>query len=186
MDHTVTQLLRRWQDGDSQALDLIIPQTMPELHRLARSALNRNAGGDDLQPTELINEAYLKLVDLKEMNWESRVQFFGLAAKVMRNILVDQARMMAAKKRSSDNADDPYFFEIYGAGKLTAEELTELNEALEALAEMDKRKAAVVEMRFFAGMSYKEIAAFFNVAEKTAKRDWQFAKVWIYQKWKNG
>lgn len=184
MSRTVTQLLHQWQEGDEEALNALMPLTLEELRRCAKGVLRKRSAGVNLQPTELINEAYLRLVDLSQMSWQSRIQFFGLAAQMMRNILVDQARKERAQKRGGDatavTLDD---------GSLPVdpdpETLLALDEALSQLQAFDERKAQVVALRYFGGLNGHEIAEFLKVDERTVKRDWQFSKVWLFQRLKN-
>lgn len=177
-DHTVTHLLQRWQAGDSEALDQVVPLAMEELHTLARSSLRR-LGSSQLQPTELVHEAYLRLVGLEQMSWEGRAQFFALASKVMRGILIDHLRRQLAQKRAGDAVT---LVDFPAARSVSPEEMLDLDRALAELMDHDGRKARVAEMRLFAGMSHKEIATALEVAERTVKRDWQFAKVWLYRR----
>ena len=177
-EQTVTRLLQRWQAGDGEALDQVVPLAMEELHTLARSSLRR-LGSSQLQPTELVHEAYLRLVGLEEMSWEGRVQFFALASKVMRGIVIDHLRRHLALKRAGDAVT---LVDFPAARSMTPEEMLDLDRALEELAQRDERKGRVAEMRLFAGMGHLEIGAALGVAERTVKRDWQFAKVWLYRR----
>lgn len=184
MSRTVTQLLHRWQEGDEEALKALMPLTLEELRRCAKGILRKRSAGVDLQPTELINEAYLRMVDLSEMSWASRLHFFGLAAQMMRNILVDQARKEKALKRGGDQPAMTLDDGILPTNP-DPELLLALDEALSQLQALDGRKAQVVALRYFGGLNGQEIAHFLQIDERTVKRDWQFSKVWLFQKLKN-
>lgn len=183
MTQTVTQLLHKWQAGDEEALKALMPLTLKELRRCAKGILGRRSGIASLDPTELIHEAYLRLVDLSKMSWENRVQFFALAGQMMRNILVDQARAASAQKRGGQA-----FAVTLDDGVMPTnpdpEALLALDQALTELQALDARKANVVVLRYFGGLNGNEIAQFLSVDERTVKRDWQFAKVWLFQKLK--
>lgn len=172
---TVTVLLDRWQAGEDHAIQELIPATMQDLRQLALSAL-RGKEGANLCATELINEAYIKLTTLREMSWRSRVQFFALAGKVMRNILLDRLRAARVREQSAMT----FQVELASNQSLDPEQLAVVHRALEDLAQLDPRKAEVVELRLFAGLSHDEIARYFEVSVKTIKRDWQFARTWLY------
>jgi len=182
MTQTVTQLLHQWQGGDEQALKALMPLTLEELRKCAKGLLARKPAAA-LQPTELIHEAYLRLVELDQMRWESRVQFFALASQVMRNILVDQARAAIAQKRGGDAFPVTLDEKVLPLAP-SNEALVALDQALIELQAHDARKAKVVALRYFGGLSGSEIAQFLNIDERTVKRDWQFAKAWLYQKLK--
>jgi RNA polymerase sigma factor (TIGR02999 family) len=180
LQHEVTQILHEWSDGDSNAPERLMPFVYDELRRLARSFLARERAGHTLQPTALVNEAYLRLVDQTRVNWQSRAHFYGVAASMMRRVLIDHARTHAAVKRggtairlSLDDLQIP--LEERAAGLLA------LDEALVRLAEMDERKSRVVELRFFAGMSEEEIADLLGVSVRTVLRDWKTARLWLYR-----
>lgn len=174
----VTALLVAWTEGDRGALDRLMPLVHAELRRIARNRLRGERQGHTLQPTALVNEAYLKLVDLTRMRWQNRAQFFAIAARLMRTVLVDSARGKRAAKRGGtvlritfDEARTP-------VGRLD-HNLLALDEALDALAKEDPRKSQVVELRFFGGLSVEEIAEVLGVSTDTVTRDWKFAKVWL-------
>ncbi|MDT4898471.1 MAG: hypothetical protein QOH25_3548 [Acidobacteriota bacterium] len=180
LQHEVTQILHEWSGGDSNAPERLMPFVYDELRRLARSFLARERAGHTLQPTALVNEAYLRLVDQTRVNWQSRAHFYGVAASMMRRVLLDHARTHAAGKRggtairlSLDDLQIP--LEERAAGLLA------LDEALVRLAEMDERKSRVVELRFFAGMSEEEIAELLGVSVRTVLRDWKTARLWLYR-----
>lgn len=175
MAKTVTVLLDRWQAGEPGAVNELIPATLDELRILAEAALRHRNGGN-LQATELINETYLKLVGLREMSWKSRVQFFAMAGKVMRNILIDRMRRQDVAAKGQEHIQ----LALATQERLEQEEISAIHFALEELAQLDKRKADVLELRLFAGLTHEEVARYFEVSTKTIKRDWQFARTWLY------
>jgi len=173
----ITHLLVAWSEGDESALHQLAPLIHSELHRLAHNYMSRERPGHLLQTSALINEAYVRLIDWKNVRWQNRAHFFGVAAQLMRRILVDFAR------------ERQYFKRGGGALRVSLSEaalvvqrssdLVALDEALTALAEIDSRKVQVVEMRFFAGLSVEEVAELLNVSKETVMRDWRLAKVWL-------
>jgi RNA polymerase sigma-70 factor, ECF subfamily len=174
----ITQLLLDWSSGDREALDQLFPLVERELHRLARSYMRREQPDHILQTTALVNEAYLRLIDQTKVEWKNRVHFFAVAAKIMRNILIDHARARLSPKHGGGfthiNLDE--------ASKFPDEEsegLLALDEALKRLAALDARKARVVELRYFVGLSIEETAEFLGVSTPTVSRDWDFAKAWL-------
>lgn len=180
LQHEVTQILHEWSGGDRDAPERLMPFVYDELRRLARSFLARERAGHTLQPTALVNEAYLRLVDQTRVNWQSRAHFYGVAASMMRRVLIDHARSHAAGKRggtairlSLDDLQIP--LEERAAGLLA------LDEALVRLAEVDERKSRVVELRFFAGIGEEEIADLLGVSVRTVLRDWKTARLWLYR-----
>jgi RNA polymerase sigma factor (TIGR02999 family) len=176
----VTELLLAWSGGDREALDRLVPLVYSELRRRAGAQLARERGSHTLQPTALVHEAFLKLVDQRRARWDSRAQFFAVAAQVMRRILVDHARARSAEKRGGDTLR--VSLEEAGDAPISPEaDLLPLNEALERLAVQDERQARVVELRFFGGLSVEEVAAVLEVSEITVKRDWAMAKAWLYR-----
>ena len=174
----ITQLLHAWSHGDQTAVEQLIPLVYVELHRLAKSYMRSENAGHQLQTTALLNEAYLRLVDYQETEWESRAHFFGIAARLMRQILVDFARARNYKKRGA-GARQVSLDEVLLIHHGRDEDLVALDEALNALAKIDERKSHVVEMRFFGGLDEKEIAAALSVSYETVKRDWRLAKAWL-------
>jgi RNA polymerase sigma factor (TIGR02999 family) len=175
--HDVTRLLKEWANGSQSALDALTPLVYEELRRLAASYLRSELPGHTLQPTALVHEAYLRLAG-RAPDCENRSQFYGVAAHLMRQILIDHARTRQAMKRGGR------FEHLCLDGDLVVSherhaDLVALDEALERLAAIDLRKARVVEMRFFGGLSVQESAEVLNVSEVTVKRDWQFAKTWL-------
>jgi RNA polymerase sigma-70 factor, ECF subfamily len=174
----VTELLKAWGGGDEAALNELVPLVESELRRLARGYMARERAGHTLQTTALVNEAYLRLVDAQAVRWNDRAHFFGIAARLMRRVLVDHARQRAFQKRGGGmqavSLDDAMF-----VSRAPDVELFDLDRALEALAAVDARKARVVEMRYFGGMTVEETAAALAVSTETVKRDWRLAKLWL-------
>jgi RNA polymerase sigma factor (TIGR02999 family) len=174
----VTQILKNWQEGDSEAPERLMPLVYEELRRLARNYLQRERADHTLQATALVHEAYLRLVDDNSVTWKDRAHFYGIAARLMRRILVDHARAHNAAKRGGldqkltlDEARD--------LPTKDAVELVALDGALENLAQTYPRKSEVVELKFFGGLDMKEISKVLEVSEKTVLRDWNFAKLWL-------
>jgi RNA polymerase sigma-70 factor (ECF subfamily) len=176
--HDVTRLLARWRDGDEAALQQLVPIVHEELRRLARRQMARERPGHTLQPTALVNEAYLRLVTLKQMQWQDRAHFFAMGARLMRRILVDFARSRGYQKRGG-GAQRVSFTQALDVAEGQATDVVALNDALEALAEVDERRSRVVELRFFGGLSVEETAEVLNVSRETVKRDWKLAKMWL-------
>jgi RNA polymerase sigma factor (TIGR02999 family) len=176
--HHVTQLLQRWSGGDSRALDELTPLVYSEVRKLARSYLRRERPNHTLQPTALVNEAYIRLVDQRRVQWQSRAHFFGIAAQMMRRVLVDHARMRQAEKRGSgENA--VVLDEALGVSAGRGLDLVRLDDALEALAVLDARQARIVELRFFGELSIEETAEVVQVSPATVKREWAAARTWL-------
>jgi RNA polymerase sigma-70 factor (ECF subfamily) len=177
-------LLRAWSGGDARALDKLTPIVYHELHRLAGRYMRRERPGHSLQTTALVNEAYIRLVDYKAMQWQNRAHFFAVAAQVMRRILVDYARRHNLKR----GRDKPHVSldEAAQLGAGPAPDLVALDEAMNTLARMDPRKVQVVEMRFFAGLTVEEIAEVLNVSAVTVMRDWSTARAWLYRELAGG
>jgi RNA polymerase sigma factor (TIGR02999 family) len=155
-----------------------VPIVHDELRRLARRQMAGERPGHTLQPTALVNEAYLRLANLKQMQWQDRVHFFAMAARVMRRILVDVARSRGYQKRGG-GAQRVSLAGVLEMAEAQPTDVVELDEALEALAQLDARKSQVVELRFFGGLSVEETAEALNVSRETVKRDWTFAKMWL-------
>jgi len=183
----VTQLLIDWSKGDQKALDKLMPLVYSELRRLAGNYLRRERLGHTLQPTALVNEAYLKLIDQKNAKWQNRTQFYGVAAQLMRRILVDHARQHQAAKRGGS---DQQRLSITSAGQLGAKQLANepavdllaLHEALNELAEIDPQQSRIVELKFFGGLSIEETAEVLGVGHATVERDWKMARAWLRRK----
>lgn len=174
----VTELLKRWSDGHEAALDELTPIVHAELYRLAKGYMARERAGHTLQPTALVNEAFLRLIDWKNARWENRAHFYGVAAQMMRRILVDFARKRpkqdgaAVVKVSLNEAEDK--------AETGDPDIISLDEALTSLAEFDERKARIVELKFFGGLKTDEIAEVLGVAEITVLREWKKAKAWLH------
>lgn len=173
----VTNLLVAWGQGDKAALERLTPLVYKELRRLAQWQMNRERVGHTLQATALVNEAYLRLVDINQVQWQDRAHFFAMAARQMRRILIDAARKHRNEKRGGDVQKVSLSEGLLVPDR--AEELVALDDALEALARMDERRGRVVEMKFFGGLSVEEIAEVLNVSPDTVKRDWKLAKAWL-------
>ena len=176
--HDITRLLLAWNDGDQLALDKLVPLVEAELRRLARTYMNRERAGHTLQTTALINEAYVRLIDSHSVQWQSRAHFYGIAAQVMRRVLVDSARKRNYRKRGG-GSHQITFTETLAVTVTEDTNVLALDEALNELAKIDERKARVVEMRFFGGLSEKETAVALGVSPETARRDWRLAKSWL-------
>jgi RNA polymerase sigma factor (TIGR02999 family) len=174
----ITELLNAWGDGDASALDKLLPLVEAELRRLARHYMRGEREGHLLQTTALVNEAYLRLIDQNGTKWQNRAHFFGIAARLMRRILVDHARAEQREKRGGHARPVP-LSQAEGVGVTTAGELIALDEALERLAALDERKARVVELRYFGGLSVEETAEVLHVSPVTVMRDWGFARSWL-------
>jgi len=181
----VTQLLLDWGKGDKSALDKLMPLVYEELRRLARRHLNRERPGQTLQTTDLIHETYLKLVNQQRVQWQNRAHFFGVSAQLMRRILVDRARR---KKRTKHGGGAPVLTleENLIAAQTSPLDLVAFDEALTQLAEIDQRKAQVVELRFFGGLSVEEAAEFLKVSDITIIRESRMAKAWLHRALSDG
>jgi RNA polymerase sigma factor (TIGR02999 family) len=178
MPDDVTTLLGRWADGDRDALDRLMPLVYEELHRIAHAYLRRERPGHALESAAIVNEAYLRLIDQQRVRWQNRTHFYGVAAQLMRRILVDHARAAAREKRGG------------GAATLTLDEavfrpadrglaVIALDDALQGLARLDARQSRVVELRFFGGLSIDEAAEVLGISRATAHRDWVTARAWL-------
>jgi len=173
----VTTLLRAWGEGDEQALHRLMPLVERELNRVARACLAGDGGNRSVSATALVNEAFLRLVELKRIDWRDRAHFLSIGARLMRRVLVDFARARRSEKRGGD-AVRVSLDEAIPAGSREAD-VVRLDEALDALARVDPRKGRVIELRFFGGLSAEETAAVLDVSTKTVIRDWTFAKAWL-------
>jgi RNA polymerase sigma factor (TIGR02999 family) len=178
MAEEVTELLRAWSDGDQRALDGLTPIVYAELRRLAHRYMRRERSDHSLQTTALVNEAYLRLVDCTRMQWKDRAHFFAVSAQLMRRILVDHARRRNVKR--GRGVPHVPFDETAVVGE-ELHTLVALDDALNALAEIEPRKVRVVELRFFGGLSEEEIAHVLKVSPVTVRRDWSSAKIWLYR-----
>jgi len=174
----VTRLLLAWNDGDESALEKLVPQVYQELRRLAKRQMRREHPEHSLQTTALINEAYLRLVDLRNVQWQNRAHFFALCARLMRRILVDFARSRHYAKRGG-GAQPVSLDESLVVSPTHSTDLVAVDDALKALAKVDGRKAQVVELRFFGGLTVEESAEVLKVSPETVRRDWKLAKVWL-------
>ena len=173
-----TALLRAWSDGDQSALDRLLPLVEGELRRLGRGDIARERRGHTLQATALVNEAYLRLIDARNIPWQDRAHFLGICARLMRRVLVDYARSRGYQKRGGDL----HQVTLTDALALTSEpavDVIALDRALDGLAVVDPRKAKVIELRFFGGLSVEETADVLHVSTDTIKRDWRLAKIWL-------
>jgi RNA polymerase sigma factor (TIGR02999 family) len=180
----VTQLLLDWSRGDGKALDELMPLVYDELRKLANSYLRRERPDHTLQPTSLVHEAYLRLVDQRHVQWQNRAHFFGIAAQMMRRILVDHAKYHAREKRLSlsrkVSLDD-----AIAASEPPDIDVLVLDHALNQLAALDQQQARVVELRFFSGLTVEETAEVLGISLATVKRDWSMAKAWLYGQLRN-
>lgn len=177
----ITQLLIEAREGDAGAYDQLFPLVYDELKRIARNQLAREYSEHTLRKTELVHEVYLKLVDQTQIEWQDRTHFFAIAARSMRQILVDHARKKKAQKRGGDKTHIPLDEDEIDLRK-HAEQIVELDELLDRLEELDERMARTVELRFFGGMSIEETAEFLGVSTSTVDRDWKKARGWLYQR----
>jgi RNA polymerase sigma factor (TIGR02999 family) len=177
--HDVTRLLIEWSRGNRGSLDRLMPLVYDELRRLAERNIRRERTDHTLQPTALVHEAYLKLVDQRQVHWHDRAHFFAVAAQVMRRILVDHARRHGAAKRGRGVAKVSVD-EIVLAAPQSDVDVVALDESLERLATLDERQSRVVELRFFGGLTVEETAEVLNVSPATVKNDWRLARAWLY------
>lgn len=175
----VTELLLAWGEGDKEALDKLIPLVHNELYRLAARQMRGEKRGHTLQTTALVNEAYCKLVNLKDIRWQNRAQFFAIAAQIMRHILIDHAKTRLRAKRGGA-AQKISFDEGAFLSDSKSAELVSLDEALTKLAKQDPLKSRIVEMKYFAGLNYEEIAEVEKISARTVRREWHKAKLWLY------
>ena len=181
----VTQLLLAWSDGDKAALEELTPLVYAELHQLAQRYMRRERAGHPLQTTALVNEAYVRLIDLRQAQWQNRAHFFGVAAQLMRHILVDFAR---ARLRAEHGGykQQVSLEEAAVVSKERSADFIALDDALKSLAEIDPRKSRIVELRFFGGLSVEETAEALNVSPRTVMREWSLARDWLYRELSKG
>jgi RNA polymerase sigma factor (TIGR02999 family) len=182
--HELTQLLEAWSDGEEEALEKLAPLVHSELYRLAKRYMNRERPDHLLQTSALINEAYIRLIDWKNVRWQNRAHFFGVAAQMMRRILVDFAR----RRPRVDRDLEAVRMSLDEAMTISAErdpDLLSLDEALESLAKFDDRKSRIVELRFFGGLSVEETAEVLRLSTITVIREWNKAKAWLYRELSN-
>jgi RNA polymerase sigma-70 factor (ECF subfamily) len=181
----VTQLLAAWSDGDQSAVESLTPLIHQELHRLASRYMAGERPGHILQPTALVNEAYIRLADWKNVRWQNRAHFFGMAAQIMRKVLVDVARARDRAKRGRGQIH----VSLSEAAQMPTPEIIDvvaLDAALTSLFTLDPRQARVVELRFFGGLSLEETAVVLDVSVGTVRRDWSLARAWLYRELRNG
>ena len=175
----ITQLLVDWGNGDQAALEKLMPLVYSELRRLASNYLRRERGEHTLQPTALVNEAYLKLIDQRNAKWQNRAHFFGISAQLMRRILVDHARQHQAVKRGGSGQQRVSITTVEKLAKEPEVDLLSLNEALDELARMDPQQGRIVELKFFGGLQIDEIAEVLGIGHATVERDWKLARAWL-------
>lgn len=176
----VTQLLKKWRKGSREAEAALMERVHGELRRLAAAYMRRERVGKTLQPTAVVNEAYMRLLPQRSVSWENRAHFFGIAAKMMRRVLVDHARRKKAIKRDAGPGDPVSISDVASPAREADQvDVLALNTALSALAELDKRQAEIVEMRYFAGLTVEEVAEVLEISPATVKREWSTAKMWL-------
>jgi RNA polymerase sigma-70 factor (ECF subfamily) len=180
LQQEITEKLIAWNNGETDARDDVISAVYHELRRMAGRYLRNEAVGHSLQPTALVNEAYLRLIDQTQVTWQNRAHFFGVAAQMMRRILVDHARSKHREKRGGVERTLS-LEEVLDIGGGKSTDLVALDEAMNELSEIDPRKSRVVELRFFGGLSVDETAAVLAVSPQTVLRDWKLAKAWLFQ-----
>jgi len=181
----VTELLVAWSAGDKAALDELMPVVYDELRRLAQNYLSRERPGHTLQTTALVHEAYLRLIDQKSVNWQNRAQFFGIAAQMMRRILINYAKDRQAKKRQG-YATNVSLDDAVGFFEKREVDLMALDEALNGLATLDPQQTQIVELRFFGGLTIAEVSEVLDISPATTKREWDSAKLWLRRQLSNG
>lgn len=179
--HEITQLLQKWSDGNSAALEKLIPLVYNELHRQAAHLMRKERLDHTLQTTALIHETYLKLIDQREVGWENRAHFFAVAAGMMRRILVDHARARTRGKRGGAAVKLTLNEDILTGQNDNTELLIALDEALGRLEQIDERQARIVELRYFSGLTMEETAAVLNISRSTVAEDWAMAKAWLHR-----
>jgi RNA polymerase sigma factor (TIGR02999 family) len=178
--HEVTRLLRAWSEGDEAALARLTPLVESELHRLADSFLRRERPDHTLQATALVNEAYVRLIDDSAVRWQNRAHFYGIAAQVMRRILVDHARRRRKLKRGGDRLQVS-LSEAETVAQTPNVDILALDDALTSLSEFDERKSKIVELKFFGGLGEEAIAEVLKISLRTVQREWSLARAWLYQ-----
>jgi RNA polymerase sigma-70 factor, ECF subfamily len=176
----ITRLLKAWGGGDGSALDRLTPLIYDELHRMARRYMRRENPGASIQATALVHEAYLRLVDVTDVEWTDRAHFFAVSATMMRRILVDAARSRVTERRREDvRAPEADLDRVPDVSLLRGRELIAVDDALNALARLDQRKAKVIELRFFGGLSVEETAEVLKISGQSVMRDWKLARAWL-------
>ena len=176
----ITQLLTAWSEGNQSALEQLIPLVQSELHRIAKRYISGGNAGQLLQASALINEAYLRLIDWKNVQWQNRAHFFGVAAQLMRRVLVDEYREQQSLKRGGD-ALRVSLVEAEAKSDERSADLVALDDALKTLAQLDERKSRIIELRYFGGMSVEETAEVLQVSPRTIKREWSLAQAWLFR-----
>lgn len=180
-DHVITRLLLDWKDGDLSAYEQLVPLVYDDLYRIARRQMSAERPEHTLQPSALVNEAFIRLIDYDQVNWQNRRHFFSLAAKMMREVLVNYAASRKRQKRGGNaqrlTLDEDLVPNLTGV--MEVDDLLAVNEALEQLGQEDERSARVVELIFFGGFTEKEIADELGVSERTVKREWRYARLWL-------
>ena len=179
----ITQLLQAWRNGNANALDELVPLVQHVLNRIARNFMRRQRPGNSLQATELVNEAFLRLVDSNRVNWQDRSHFFAVSAQLMRRILVDLARRKNSSKRGGDRVQVTLADDLRPQNQKETDVVT-LNEALERLSELSPRQSQIVELRYFGGLTEEQIAETLDISIRTVRRDWSLARVWLYRELK--
>jgi RNA polymerase sigma factor (TIGR02999 family) len=177
----ITEMLRQWSGGKTEVMDDLLPLIYDELRRRAAAYLRRERPNHTLQPTALVHEAYLRLIDQRQDNWASRDHFFAIAAQAMRRILVDHARGRHRQKRGGSNEDLPLEDALLAAADESNVDLIALDEAMKKLAKLDSQQERIVELRYFGGLSLDEAANALSISRATAARDWQVAKAWLHR-----
>lgn len=180
----ITQILQEWSDGKREALEQLMPLVYQELHRQAANFLRKERSDHTLQATALINEAYLKLVDQRSVQWKNRAHFFAIASQAMRRILVDHARTKQRDKRGGGVTNVQLDEAVVVAADSQSVDLIALDAALTRLAELDEQKARIVELRYFSGLSVEETAEVLDISPKTVERNWTMAKTWLHRELK--
>ena len=180
----MTALLLAWRAGDEAALGRIVPLVQEELRQIARRCLRNERAGHSLQATALVNEAYLRLIDARQVDWQNRMHFLAMSARLMRRVLVDWARAKHSDKRGGD-AVKVSLSEALGRSDDLGQDVVALSDALETLERVDARKARIVELRFFAGLTVDETATVMEISRQTVARDWTFAKAWLRRELKH-
>ena len=180
-DHVITRLLLDWKDGDLSAYEQLVPLVYDDLYRIARRQMSEERPEHTLQPSALVNEAFIRLIDYDQVNWQNRRHFFSLAAKMMREVLINYAASRKRQKRGGNaqrlTLDDDVVPKLTGV--MGVDDLLAVNEALEQLGQEDERSARVVELIFFGGFTEKETADELGVSERTVKREWRYARLWL-------
>ena len=179
----ITQLLLSWRNGNAGALDELLPLVQSELNRIARNFMRRQRPGNSLQATELVNEAFLRLVDSNRVNWQDRSHFFAVSAQLMRRILVDLARRKNSSKRGGDRVQVTLADDLRPQHQ-NETDVVALNEALERLSDLSPRQSQIVELRYFGGLTEEQIAETLDISIRTVRRDWSLARVWLYRELK--